>query len=111
MSVSGGKEKKQCEICGTVFSSEISVCEDCVKKGITVENAIELGREDKKLVQINGFAAKSLTEDEINDWLERIIRYSFTNDSKAVKDFLFEFPELFSEFLIYKEKNRQWREE
>ena len=50
-----------------------------------------------------------LTEEEINELLELIVKYKFSKDKKAVIDYVDANKDIFAEFVFYKEKNRQWQ--
>lgn len=108
------EEAKRCEVCGEYFAPSISkeVCDDCINPHLTVETAIEIGREEKTSIKINSFAAAVLTEKEIEEWIEKVLRYKFNLKSESndeVRKFLLEDSYFFSEFVLYKEKNKQWR--
>ena len=105
------EEAKSCEICGkNIPQSHFgNICDACIEEECTVDNAIEFGRNEKTDVKVNEFVAHMLTEEEINELLELIVKYKFSKDKKAVIDYVDANKDIFAEFVFYKEKNRQWQ--
>ena len=66
-------EAKRCHICGEYFDPDNmydGICEDCLKKETTEENAYGLGEECKELVEINGFLKSVFNAGEIEQILK-----------------------------------------
>lgn len=66
-------EAKQCNLCGEWFDPDTlydGICEDCLKKATTEENAYKLGEECKESVEINGFLKSVFDTDEIEQILK-----------------------------------------
>ena len=67
-------ETKTCPICGNEFNAEYfenAVCDPCAYKNATYTNALALGKEEPREVNINGFLAYAFTESEIEEILLR----------------------------------------
>ena len=70
---SGGEvvDAKRCEICGEYFREDElhdGVCDECLKEEMTVDNAIECGKDGsaRMEVSINGFLAFCFNQEEID---------------------------------------------
>lgn len=80
-------EAEKCSICGKWFddADEYHVCECCMEEHETVKDAIELGEDDLVSVDgINGFVAKALSVEQINNILKRWVEENFVDRSKEV---------------------------
>lgn len=61
-------EAKECNLCGEWFDPDNmydGICEECLKKETTEENAYKLGEECKESVKINGFLKSVFDTEEI----------------------------------------------
>ncbi len=66
-------EAKQCNLCGELFDPDDmydGICEDCLKKETTEENALKMGEECKESVTINGFLKSVFDTEEIEQILK-----------------------------------------
>ena len=86
-------EGTECEECGEVFekNGEQTICDKCLEKYKTFDNAIKIGANYPVKVAINQFLLECFTASEIEEILERELREakklgkSFT---KEVEDYL-----------------------
>ena len=78
-----------CPICEKPFdNSELhGVCEVCLEKAETVENALKIGDVSRENVGINSFISSVLTEDRINHILENYVEQHYTDHCKEVVKF------------------------
>lgn len=69
-------EGTECEECGEVFekNGEQTICDKCLEKYKTFDNAIKIGADYRIKVGINQFIRQCFSEDEINEILERELR-------------------------------------
>lgn len=69
-------EATECAECGEVFekNGEQTICDMCLEKYKTFENAIKIGADYRIKVGINQFIRECFSEDEINEILERELR-------------------------------------
>lgn len=70
-------EAERCPICEEVFvldEIDYGVCDECLEKAVTKENAFGLGDEDRQEVSLNGFMAWLYSADEIEHILEADFR-------------------------------------
>lgn len=75
------------EFCGELFGdgNKKIMCNDCIQKLATEENLIAYGYEDKQSVEINGYLAAMLSEDEIERILQRELTVRIDYVLKIVK--------------------------
>ena len=74
---------QQCEICGKVtFEISNGVCNKCLEKYATVDNAISYGIDNKECVEINGFFAMMFSPGEI----ERLLRKALVEKQYVKED-------------------------
>lgn len=108
----GNYEKaKKCELCEEYFYNECSyveVCQKCLKKNCTLENAILFGAENEKEITINGFYSSVFTVNEINEILtkeyKQFIELMKDESKKEIKKYCLNDELDFSEFLVENEK-------
>lgn len=87
---------KACEMCGEATWSHMELCDDCLRKEATLENALRWGDADKKCVEINGFLAWLLSTAEI----ESILKDALTElDRRHAEAYCMDDPSAFDEFL------------
>lgn len=93
----------ECKICGAYHKSEefwYGVCDKCLENKATVENAIELGNDDKEEIEINGFLLTVFKESEIQEILMREAKKK--NISELAKKYCLIDKTAFTEFVIDK---------
>lgn len=93
----------ECKICGAYHKSEefwYGVCDKCLENKATVENAIELGNDDKEKIEINGFLLTVFKESEIQEILMREAEKK--NIAELAKKYCLNDKTAFTEFVIYK---------
>ena len=62
--------KKKCELCENLIDYEnLYLCDSCIEKGKTFQNAEEIGSIYEEKVLINDFYAHCFSKDEINEML------------------------------------------
>lgn len=101
-------EARRCQICEEYFDPDDlydGICEECLKKATTEENAFKLGEECKESVEINGFLKSVFKAEEI----EQILKNAYAELPQYYKnnyaaDYCLEDTEAFAETLNY------WRE-
>lgn len=69
----------ECNECGEYFekNGEQTICDKCLEKYKTLDNAIKIGAEYPIKKQINQFLAWCFSEEEINQILERELREAY----------------------------------
>ena len=66
---------RKCPICDEWYNEdEGSICDECLEKGETLENALKVGEEDYRDVRVNGFVKYYLNVDQINDILISVVK-------------------------------------
>lgn len=68
------KHYKQCPVCLKEYDEEdmdYAVCDNCISKNATYENALAWGEKEKYEIEINGFLAYSFTVKEVEEILLR----------------------------------------
>ena len=82
-------EATQCS-CGRWFdNSELcGICEVCLDEEQTVENAIQIGKQETVDVEVNGFLAQILTNEQIEEILSNWVKEKFADHCREVKDYL-----------------------
>ena len=103
----GGRfvEATKCKVCGEWYDSndyDYDVCEVCTEEYQTVGDALEYGAEDTTDVEINGFVASVLSEEQINRILIKWVEENFVDHSKDVIAYCEEDKLCFTEYLIKK---------
>lgn len=84
----------KCIVCGNVLKSEdYGICNNCIKRNITLDNCIELGKEWTEEITINGFLASYFREfvDEMEDLLIEAIKSKQEHDPECVEKALEEY--------------------
>ena len=103
-------EARQCEICGEYYSDEdypYNVCECCAEQFETIESALEIGSNNTEKINVNGFVAYMLTEEEINAILTKHIIENYADDSSDISDYCKNDMDYFADFIIEKEEERK----
>lgn len=86
-------EATQCEICGEYFRSDEmhdGICDECLEEEMTVENAIECGKDGSARLDIslNGFLASVFSKEKIDEILteelEKLINISDCNANYVI---------------------------
>ena len=80
----------ECRICRKKFREENlyqGLCRTCIKEWETVGDALEWGEERTENIQINGFVAHVLSEEQINKILAKWCEENFVDGSKDVVEF------------------------
>ena len=98
-------EAYQCKVCGEWFAEDdlcYDVCDDCVKENETVAEALSIGEEYTEQVDINGFVAKVLSVEQINNILSRWVEENFVDRSKDVVEYCGESRDGFCDWLADK---------
>ncbi len=81
-------EAKKCPICNEWYAKrEGYICDECLDKGETVENALKLGDEEYSKVAINGFVKFYFSEDEINEILIEAAKSMCKPNDKKVAEY------------------------
>lgn len=63
---------RECPLCGREIAESdmiYAVCDECLSRNETIENAISYGAHSKATIEINAILAKALTDDQINEAL------------------------------------------
>ena len=84
----------KCINCGNVLKSEdYSLCSNCIKRNITLDNCIELGKEWTEEVTINGFLASYFRGyvDELEDALVEVVKNKYECEPESVEKALKEY--------------------
>lgn len=84
----------KCIICGNAVENEdYEICNNCVRKNITLENVLGLGKDSGDKVEINGFIASFFKSyiDEMEDILIEHIRNKCKSDPDNVQTALREY--------------------
>ena len=84
------EQAHKCKKCGEWYYAEEHneiFCEDCIKKGYNLDNALELGAIDTEKVEINGLVATALSAEKINEILCDYIRKNL-QDNEPINDFM-----------------------
>jgi hypothetical protein len=80
-------QAEKCNICRKLIPSNgYGICDSCAKQNFTLENALSLGNEYKKQIEINGFLA--FVFDKCIDEIEDIIIKNITTDTAEMKEAL-----------------------
>ena len=97
-------EATQCKICGEWFDNEEmhGICECCLEEFETVPVALEMGKEYTEEVEINGFVANALSNEQINKILVKWVSENIIDHSKEVVKYCNEDKEYFSEWIEQK---------
>lgn len=96
---------KKCEICGEYIPEDgLDLCDNCIEKGETLENALKIGDENNISVEINGFLASMFEKDEIEEILTRELKRADVDFIKSsirekVSNYLNEDVDSFVQFL------------
>lgn len=100
---------EKCKVCGEFFdgseNSELcEVCDDCLEKHYTIEEALKYAEEGYTTsVEINSFIASALTEKQINEILTKYVEEHFTDHCKEIKDYCNDDKSAFCDFVIERE--------
>lgn len=86
-------EATECDECGEVFKKkgEQCMCDKCLEKYKTFDNAIKIGAEWRYKVTINSFLAECFSVEQIEEILERELREASKlgkNLNKEIEDFI-----------------------
>jgi hypothetical protein len=95
-------EATKCKVCGEWFLDDegTEVCGWCIDDETSVGTALKFGDDRREDVAINGAIFYLLSEDKINDILTKYVEEHFTDDSKEISDFCYEYKQDFAEWLI-----------
>ena len=94
-------EAKLCKVGGEYMpEDEGDVCKFCLEAETSVENAILIGKKNREKVEINGFFTSILDIDDIEEILEAYVEQHFMDDSKEVKEYLFEDKDYFEDWIM-----------
>jgi hypothetical protein len=103
-------EARQCKICGGYYSDEdypYDVCECCAEEYQSLKIALEIGSNNTEKINVNGFVAHMLTEEEINKILTKHILDNFAEDKTNVSDYCKNDMDYFADLIIEKEAERK----
>lgn len=91
----------QCKICGKWFDNTdlYGVCECCLEEEETVGTALAIGAYSTEKVEVNGFIASVLTQEQIDQILTKWVEENCLDHSKPVVDYLESDKSAFSEYL------------
>lgn len=99
--------KKTCPICGVEYDEDDmlwSVCDSCLSKASTFENALAYGDHNKASVEVNGLFAKILTLDQINEALKAVVldvrKYYFDVFARLLIEFIDDDTSDFADWLV-----------
>lgn len=92
----------ECKVCGTWFNDEagLGVCDCCLENAETFENAVKLGREDTKDIEINGFLASLFSTEKINDIIEQYAEQHFTDHCSEISAYFWKNKTYLAEMII-----------
>jgi hypothetical protein len=95
-------EATECKICGQWFNNEgwCGVCEDCLDKEMTAENAFEVGEHDYDRVEINGALRWVFDEKKINEILFDYLKANREQYAKDISEYLNEDVSVLAELLV-----------
>lgn len=101
------EEAKECTVCGAFIDTEgLDVCDVCLERGETADNAYEIGERNREGVKLNGFLA-ALGEERIRTvLLEYISALPEDERGRLIKDYLYDDDVYFAEFLTEREGER-----
>lgn len=94
----------KCIMCGNIVENEdYHICDSCINKNITIENALSLGKDSTEKVEINGFIASYFKGhiDEMEDMLIKQIQLKYESDPDTVNTALKEYFDEDRESFIY----------
>lgn len=103
------EEAEQCEICGdwhAVGYLNGGVCESCMEKQSTIENALAWGEEDTAGVELNGFLAWAFSPSEIEEVLKNELMKNEDLAKKYAHQFCFDDPDAFAQWFKKKEEDK-----
>lgn len=92
-------EAEVCACCGDYMSNDnYKVCESCLDKETTYDNAKAYGEDNKAEVEINGFYAHAFTAEQIERILDRELKNSLS-ENEAAERYCHEYSYSFEDFL------------
>lgn len=101
-----------CPLCGKEYDEgemDYAVCDDCITRNSSFSAAIKYGESAQAEVSINGFYAKMLTQDQINEALNAIVmefaQYYSSIAVNNARDFINDDPDNFADWLIEQKKH------
>lgn len=96
-----------CDLCGKEVPDEEcrwGVCDGCLAKAETFENALDYGNDRKVAVEINGYLAREFSADEIEEILKRELFDSYIIGWMSVHNFLTDDSSDFADWLKERKK-------
>ena len=96
------EEAEKCDKCGEWHVADKVVngmCEECLTKAATPQNAYEWGEQEKQGVELNGFIAWAFTADEIESILLNELMKDKDLAAKYARDYCMDDSWMFAEYL------------